>query len=591
MAVDVTPDRWRKYAHGTPRLFLVLLFLLWLQPHAYAYSFLFSYNLLAVMVITGAIGSVLNVGLVSSSMQLTLLLLLAVQIITQIILTMSSGDLTTLVFLVKTSFGDLFAGKIDSPSFMLAFAALLVGLLPAWALMSILLHKSVASIIIQYARVSPFLFGIQLISEMGDKYLEDYVFFRHRYSFEVLTLAMCLMLSYGFREPMTLLEFRVIAADLVSCLSYRGMNALIIYFIQLSERETSIVRISLAIGFKLYSALCCQDFKLIKNPEVAKEVMHSASSKGRIGLESNIVAAAWRPALSLESLDGEEWRSMRNDFDDLIKIMFPSPTKASELMKAITARKAKELVDAGGIIDAQEVAFVTASSFLELVFGKQWEAEDQIFINSSWEWRKEIACRGRGDPNAKQAAVDRIILLLRGSPFLWSIHGEKWTEPERYSLILQPFLISPIINLGDIMCGVEIMRPQHGQDSLEATMHKMHPFPLWERYVDKDILSENGSQVLVKRGTHTIIFPSDVCPVVSIFGAGERKCAGIFLARPLMEEMATTFLSVPPDRFRPTQGHRFSGRHQDSNMSLVELGYLVKTVLLTVLGVWWRSER
>ena len=586
MAVDISKDRWVKFSHGLPRLLAVMLLLAFLQPSEFGQYFSHIHECLLMMAI-GAVGACTNVLHCSPLTNLTLVVLIAAPTIAHIMIQMAQGDRTILVFALKTALGDFLAGKIDSPLYSILFGICILGLFPAIFLTMLALNPEyqMTSIWIPYHRVFPALFLIQFTSELGDRKLERFVFFRHRYCFELLTLSLCLALSLGPYSPMSHLEFRAIATDLVSCVFYRATNALIILAVRLSEGETSTVRIAVAIGFKLYSFLCRENFMLIKSPEVAKEVMSQSKSKGRIGLESNIVAPAWQPALSLESLDGNQWKSMRAEFDSLVKIIFPSPFKASDRMRSITASNARALAEEGQVVFvAQKVALVTASSLLELVFGDKWEAEDQVFIDSSWEWRKEIACRGIGDVEIKQRAVDRLILRLRRTPLLWEIYGEGWLEPDRFSLILQPFLISPIINVGDVMCAMST-----SSLSLDMALNKMHPFPLWERFVSEDIIDDKGS-IMVAKGTHTIIFPSDVCPIVSIFGAGERKCAGIFIAKPLMEEMASA-LSSCHDRFQPHQGHKYSGRHNDSNMTIWELSYMVRKVLVTVLGMWWRSSR
>ncbi len=42
------------------------------------------------------------------------------------------------------------------------------------------------------------------------------------------------------------------------------------------------------------------------------------------GLESAIACPAWAPVLSLESIDGQLWREMRNDFDVLMRQLPPA---------------------------------------------------------------------------------------------------------------------------------------------------------------------------------------------------------------------------------------------------------------------------
>jgi len=114
---------------------------------------------------------------------------------------------------------------------------------------------------------------------------------------------------------------------------------------------------------------------------------------------------------------------------------------------------------------------------------------------------QEIAVRGRADPRAKAAAVTAALALLRGSPRLWAVFGDRsacfisvtksarsgrrclfmaprpacyccqqrctsplpsppslnrWLDPECYSLVLQPFFLSPAINVGDVASALEL---------------------------------------------------------------------------------------------------------------------------------------
>ena len=105
----------------------------------------------------------------------------------------------------------------------------------------------------------------------------------------------------------------------------------------------------------------------------------------------------------------------------------------------------------------------------------------------------------------KLAAIKVLLddLLIPCKP-LWDIFGDRWRLPQYYSLILQPFIISPIINTGDIMvamkrCGVHI--------SLEDAIRLYHPFPILERYVTSDVLYKG--KVVVPAHTQIMMFTSD----------------------------------------------------------------------------------
>jgi hypothetical protein len=62
---------------------------------------------------------------------------------------------------------------------------------------------------------------------------------------------------------------------------------------------------------------------------------------------------------------------------------------------------------------------------------------------------------------------------------LWTVFGERWREPRYWSLLMQPFLLSPAINLGDICVALKRfpdLKP-------EAAIRRAHPFPILERFV------------------------------------------------------------------------------------------------------------
>lgn len=154
--------------------------------------------------------------------------------------------------------------------------------------------------------------------------------------------------------------------------------------------------------------------------------------------------------------------------------------------------------------------------------------------------------RGAADSTVKQAAVRLLTEQLLPGSSLWPIYGERWREPRYYSLLMQvgrvpgvakvlpcwcaatllnaslpfpaccspsssatlgniavaplhalepltpllprlpqPFIISPAINLGDIAVALQLAPPGTSPD---AAVRDMHPFPIFERVVEKAIL-------------------------------------------------------------------------------------------------------
>jgi hypothetical protein len=178
----------------------------------------------------------------------------------------------------------------------------------------------------------------------------------------------------------------------------------------------------------------------------------------------------------------------------------------------------------------------------------------------------------------KEKAIKLVVEDLIKNSNLWTIYGDKWKEPRYYSLIMQPFIISPAINVGDIMCSVAINGPSCDYD-LEACMRLQHPFPILERYAEADITFKN--EVVVQKGTHVIIFTSDFADSKinwPLFGSGPRACSGSHLALPVLKVLMTDLVKHP--LFNPLKNHRYSGRHLDGKASSSsEYVYFVATVL------------
>jgi hypothetical protein len=242
------------------------------------------------------------------------------------------------------------------------------------------------------------------------------------------------------------------------------------------------------------------------------------------------------------------------------------------------------------------VARFSLAVFVEYVFGRAWEEKFEVLVDASWAWRREIAVRGRADASVKRAAVRLVVDdLIRNDERLWAMHGEAWREPRNYSLIMQPFLISPAINVGDVAVALK-RRPGL---RLEDAMRDAHPFPIFERFVSEDVYvdrrvdKKNGKTtsgrknvLAVRKNTQVIMFTSDFrgsnvpWPV---FGAGARMCAGTSAALGVLRAVATTLVAAG-DAFAPELGHKYSGRHNDGVSSLGEAWYFARTVVPIVLG-------
>jgi cytochrome P450 len=187
------------------------------------------------------------------------------------------------------------------------------------------------------------------------------------------------------------------------------------------------------------------------------------------------------------------------------------------------------------------------------------------------------------------------------------------------SVFGQPFLISPQINVSDIMVATFSFLRQHPQHYqlvqkkaaendgrylnavIMEAIRLQHPFPILERELTRDLVLQGRS---VKAGTQIFVpldqFKQDPSfqpeawlnedrphPFQSLaFGAGKRMCPGKMLATHLMVALLGSLVRhLPLERIQPEQGHRFSGRNNDGKEGLSESLYQLRKFL----GALWRS--
>lgn len=576
-------DRSLKYGYGSFRL-LIVVYLSFFKsfsvyskhpftlneffytPPASLHSY-FSTNRYLGHIAIGSIGAMINVNITNSFFaNLALLGFLGCVCFWDI-----QFDYAVLIYLMKTMGGDFIAGKLDTTEWKLVLFFVFIVLAPLSYFMHVS-HSENLQVFLSYSRIFSILFIEQIICEYGDAHLEDWIFFRHRFSFEVANLGILLLLP-----EMKDHERLVLNVDLVTCFFYRFTNFLLIIY----KSQDEISRFFQMIFFRILGIISGTNLMIVRDPDLAVLVMKQSNHKGN-ALEKYMASPAWLPILSLESVDGELWKSMRENFDILIKHL-PDVSKLTTITNKHVAQLTERTSSTSILIDANVIARLTALCFVEYCLDLECNSNQlDLFVAGSWEWRKEISIRGKGDKNIKQAVIQVFIEELLAKSPMWELFEEKWREPEYFSLLLQPFLISPMINVGDILCAVKLTN-DGPPCSIENVIRKMHPFPIFERYIEHDII-QNGATA-IKANTQVIMFTSDFNNCSNdnnswpIFGSGTRMCAGRHLALPFLKILASD-LAVLGDNFQPLKGHKFSGRHKDGQVDSVhEYVYFICTVL------------
>ncbi len=340
---------------------------------------------------------------------------------------------------------------------------------------------------------------------------------------------------------------------------------------------------------------------LDRNPDACSKVLASSEVKGSF-IENIFAIPAWRPLYSIESEDGEKWQKMAAGCTGILKSL-PWKTKTPSLA-------AKYIMDTQCVIDGEAIARITLKIMYELLFEECISAENEtLFYTASIEWRKEIALRGKGDISVKQNFSQELMRILHHSKYQEGLTHHSADPVIWLSVLAQPFIISPQINVSDIMVSVFHFLRKHpeiydqaknaaanNEDAFIAaiileSMRLAHPFPILERQLTCDLEIEGkkylkGTQVLIPldQFKHSLTF--DLTPWLDknpnayqkiVFGAGRRMCVGKLLAESLMANMLKSLLlHVADERIQPNINHFHSGRNNDGNNTFAESLYQMR---------------
>ena len=205
-------------------------------------------------------------------------------------------------------------------------------------------------------------------------------------------------------------------------------------------------------------------------------------------------------------------------------------------------------------------------AFCKFLFDIEINLNDlDILYQASIEWRKEISMKGKGNMDIKVNAINIILSYIKNNNNIYLIFNEDWEKPEYYSIILQPFIISPMINVSDIMVSVQSLLSQSfisnheviTNNLINKIIYSYHPFPILERF---DPLT-NTQYFLPLDQLTTFHNYSDLYKNL-VFGAGPRKCSGQLYAYVILHTFIDVYLKNQT-KFNPLLDHKYSGRNND----------------------------
>ena len=269
MSSFFSSDRASKYGWGVLRLGMIVFLALWWSPFSKMYSwtdYLSTHRWIGHAYI-GSIGAYVNVE--KGGLHLNIMLLLGAAFCCYWDVS-HYADYTMLVYLMKTFGGDFLAGKLDTMEWRLVlfftfgiFAPTICYYDPNYTLY---VHE--------YLRIFLVLFAIQVFCEYGDAHYEHWLFFRHRFSFEVTNILVLFALP-----NLTRCELMVVQFDLFICWFYRVSN-----FVLIVLHSDVLTKGASKILFSLMGLLTSRKIQHVADAALSTVVMKQFGSKGK-GLE------------------------------------------------------------------------------------------------------------------------------------------------------------------------------------------------------------------------------------------------------------------------------------------------------------------
>lgn len=330
------------------------------------------------------------------------------------------------------------------------------------------------------------------------------------------------------------------------------------------------------------------NFRTAHTREEIKKAFLS-DNKGSV-IEELFATPAWKPILSIESVNGSLWQTLKKNF---LVIQKELPPKA-ELGNIAEIRVKIFLDECGNRINSRDISKLTLRIFTDWIFkDSSFEYEDRSFDSlsedmierlylASVEFKRTIALKGEGCMRIKQDSVNLMVDLLSHNSKFKHLFND-WSEPVNYSAVMQPLLISPMINVPDI--AVSVLNNWHSyvpastdvDKFIDVCIQAAHPFPMLERFdeaTNTQIFIDLNSLDMAERN------------LAYNYSLGPRACIGRHYAREFLARFFKVILERNGVQFMALEHHNYSGRNND-NGNLAESIYQFKllfSVMATLIG-------
>lgn len=274
----------------------------------------------------------------------------------------------------------------------------------------------------------------------------------------------------------------------------------------------------------------------------AKRALADSATKG-VYVEHLLARRAWLPILSIESEDGDTHAALRTRLHTVLAAAGDAPPEP------VFDARVRAQFTTTPVADSRVVSLAAADALLTWALGEYDRDVLDCIYDASVEWRKQLALKGVGCADTKTRAVRAVRDILAMSRL-----AEHADDFYMQCIVLQTFAVSPMINFADIMATYDT------NIGIDENIQANHPFPVLERFIEPD------TQVFI---------PTDTLCVLP-FGYGPRQCPGKALAHKIVRAIVRE--AQAHANWKPQSGHRYSGRTNDSDVSLESATYICRVL-------------
>jgi len=319
---------------------------------------------------------------------------------------------------------------------------------------------------------------------------------------------------------------------------------------------------------------------------LAKKII-GEKRKGK-SLEYLIATPVWFPLINIESIDGPVWKRLRGLVLQILKTT-NFKTRIPEIIKRQVSNFATDSRVTNNFLTRINITVIW-----ELLFRTQPEEKVVADICHLVEhMRGSIAMKiaKMDDEGALKYQTMRYVLdAAKAVPELKAIEENSEYEIEFCTAMLQPFFISPGINIADIFvpllqnaqkspCLQRCLEDKEmAKNLVQESIFVKHPFPIFERDLSKNVGPFKKNSHIYFMNLDSQNKGDEFCPerwcdskfhrenFWKLFGAGSRNCVGAQLALVWLPELIYNLHErFGFDNLVPWEGHKHSGRTNDED--------------------------